>query len=405
MEFKKRFFIKDPIHGLITFDQNYSWASELINSKEFWRLHQIKQLGLAWTVFPSATHTRFVHCIGVFEVARKIVANLEFYESDQSNLEYEKKVVCAAALLHDIGHGPYSHTFEEATNYNHEKAGVSIIVDPNSQINQILVKHNINPIDVANVINHQSNKEWMHQIISSQIDADRLDYLPRDSHFSGAKYGTLEYEIIFTKLVVYQEKLYFSKYSWNALENILLSRNAMFQNVYWNKNTITYDILMKKTLKRVFDLYQNNYRFKTSLVVDLLKPWFTNSKWTSEYILRLTDFSFTSMMQQLTYEDDEIVAKLASNWLRNQEFETILCEITQDQISVDNSNDYFNETITFAQHKHIYDFNKPIMLYGVNETNKEFIIEKLEDRSISIRALKNVRNTKYKSFIFKLKEN
>lgn len=162
---------------------------------------------------------------------------------------------------------------------------------------------------------------------------------------------------------------------------------------------------MKKTLKRVFDLYQNNYRFKTSLVVDLLKPWFTNSKWTSEYILRLTDFSFTSMMQQLTYEDDEIVAKLASNWLRNQEFETILCEITQDQISVDNSNDYFNETITFAQHKHIYDFNKPIMLYGVNETNKEFIIEKLEDRSISIRALKNVRNTKYKSFIFKLKEN
>ncbi|AJQ45638.1 phosphohydrolase [Ureaplasma diversum] len=405
MEFKKRFFIKDPIHGLITFDQEYSWAAEIINSKEFWRLHQIKQLGLAWTVFPSATHTRFVHCIGVFEVARKIVANLEFYDSDQSNLAYEKKVVCAAALLHDIGHGPYSHTFEEATNYNHEKAGVGIIVDPNSQINQILLKHQINPIDVANVINHVSNKEWMHQIISSQIDADRLDYLPRDSHFSGAKYGTLEYDMIFTKLVVYQEKLYFSKYSWNALENILLARNAMFQNVYWNRNTITYDLLMRKTLKRVYDLYKQNYQFKTSLVTELLTPWFLNSEWTSEYVAKLTDFSFNSMMEQLVNEDDQIIAKLASNWLRNQEFETILYEVSSDQIPENNLSDYFNETIIFAQHKHIYDFNKPVMLYSYNELNKEFITEKLEDRSISIRALKNVRNSKYKCFVFRLKQN
>ncbi|ACI60237.1 HD domain-containing protein [Ureaplasma urealyticum] len=397
----KNFFIKDPIHGLISFDEQYEWAYELIKTKEFWRLNNIKQLGSSWSIFPSATHTRFTHCIGVFEVTRKLLDSLKFIDSDTQDLANNKKIVCAAALLHDIGHGPFSHTFEYATNYDHEKIGQMIITDPKSDINKILLKHHINPIDVANVIDHKSKKMWMQQVISSQIDADRLDYLPRDSHFTGTKYGNIDYDNIFKKAIVFKDRLCFSKYSWNALENILISRWSMFENVYLNKTPTTYDILMKKALARVYYLYQKhkNYQFKNPQLLMILKSWLTDENWDIASVQALDDYSFTALMRSLATEDDFILKTLATNWLQNKDFVTFEYEYGKNESKNQKiiHKKYFYETIT--SNKQFYDFNDPVFLYTEDKSN-EIKLLKLEDKSLIIAALKSIKQPRIKKWIF-----
>lgn len=398
---KSNFFIKDPIHGLITFDENYKWAEEIIKTKEFWRLNNIKQLGTSWTIFPSATHTRYTHSIGVFVVARKILESITFIESDTSDLENDKKIVCAAALLHDIGHGPFSHTFEEATNYNHEKMGRMIITNSNTNVNQVLKKHNIDPNAVADVIEHKIKKKWMHQVISSQIDADRLDYLPRDSHFTGAKFGTIDYDMLFSNAIVYKDKMYFSKYSWNVLENILLSRYSMFENVYHNKIGVLYDTLMKKTLKRFYDLKKKgNYYFKHKYPSELLRPWINDEEWTPEFIQNLDDHSFTIIMKMFSEENDSILKRLATNWLQNSDFFVYIKndEKAQHDLRKISKQKYFYDRFE-GYDKKIYDSQMPVYLYSASEKgNYRFF--KLEEKSLTIAALANYKKPKKKKFIF-----
>ncbi len=190
--------LRDPIHGYINIEYEVIW--KCIDAKEFQRLRRIHQLGGNFQVYPSAEHSRFSHSLGVYEIVRRMLNEVKSLKEELS--EYEKVSVMLAGLLHDVGHGPFSHAFEHVTEFNHEEYTAKIILE-NTQINQIL--NEVNPKlaqDVVNIIEHKHENDILNQIVSAQLDADRMDYLLRDSYFSATSYGQFDLERILRTLRV-----------------------------------------------------------------------------------------------------------------------------------------------------------------------------------------------------------
>ena len=180
---------RDPLYGYIKV--YYKIIDELIDAKEFQRLRRVRQLaGLSMT-FHTAEHSRFGHSLGAYEMARRVIENADGLKDELS--EYEQIVFLCAALLHDTGHGPYSHAIEAVMNYgSHEEMTVRVILE-DTEINSILNKYDKNlASDVANVIEHKGKFTIIEQLTSSQLDVDRMDYLQRDSYFTGALYGRID---------------------------------------------------------------------------------------------------------------------------------------------------------------------------------------------------------------------
>jgi HD superfamily phosphohydrolase len=208
--------IRDPIHEMIVFRAEEpldmtAWS--LIETPDVQRLRRIKQLGVSEFVYPSTTHTRFAHSIGVFNNARRLMSIIE-REIDLGRVEGEfnpdrAKVAVLAALLHDIGHGPFSHAFEEARKSlaeergdgkakakirKHEAFTADMIIDPKGEIGSILSDANVEPKEVAELIRAEAPADMYHAIVSSSFDADRLDYIQRDRYMSGVGTGAIDLE-------------------------------------------------------------------------------------------------------------------------------------------------------------------------------------------------------------------
>jgi len=207
--------IRDPIHGLIVFDDDglvdeSVWS--LLNSAEVQRLRRVKQLGVSEFVFPSASHTRFSHSIGVFHNARRLVGiiqrEIELKRVEGEFNETRAKVALFAALLHDIGHGPFSHAFEEARKAlaaeraietgpkvkirNHEAFTAEMINNGSGDISRILAASGVRAEDVADLVAAETPTDMYHAVVSSSFDADRLDYLVRDRYMTGTGAGAID---------------------------------------------------------------------------------------------------------------------------------------------------------------------------------------------------------------------
>ena len=198
--------IRDPIHGVIVFDHTVPvdmLAWRLIQTPEFQRLRRIKQLGLSDFVFPGATHSRFMHSIGVFHNARRLA---EIVRKESGSDDNRQKVVLIAALLHDIGHGPFSHAFEIARKEiaggkpieKHEKLSAKLILDKKGSIFPLLGQEIAS--SVASLIEADDPVDIWHAVVSSSFDADRLDYLIRDRYMTGAKAGSIDAEWLIDNL-------------------------------------------------------------------------------------------------------------------------------------------------------------------------------------------------------------
>src|SRR4051812_34419177 len=186
--------IRDPVHDVIAFRLERSVDAllfRLLNTVEVQRLRRVRQLGMASLAYPGADHSRYSHSLGVMETARKIIDQLRrsFYISD------EQETVClAAALLHDLGHGPFSHVFERVTGIHHEDLTHRIISDPASEVHQVLIAHDAQlPTKIVDFLNCRPQRTFVCDIISSQLDADRLDYLLRDNLMTGSRYGGVDH--------------------------------------------------------------------------------------------------------------------------------------------------------------------------------------------------------------------
>ena len=229
---------RDPIHDYVYVQDQV--ILDLINTKEFQRLRRIHQLGTTSFVFHGAEHTRFSHSLGCYEVARRIVENFERnYLSKNPNdglwRKEERLVTLCAALLHDIGHGAYSHTFEHIFHTNHEQITTQIITDPTTEVDQVLRQISPDfPTQVAAVISHDYPNPQVVQLISSQIDADRMDYLLRDSYYTGTNYGTFDLTRILRVMRPYSKGIAFQISGIHAVEDFIVSRFQMYVQVYFH---------------------------------------------------------------------------------------------------------------------------------------------------------------------------
>ena len=219
--------MRDPVHGYIHVRYQVIW--DLINAPEFQRLRRIHQLGGTFQVYHGAEHSRFSHSVGVYEVARLM---LEWVEGLQTLSEFEQVAVLCAALLHDIGHGPYSHSFESVSLTNHEEFTDRIILE-DTHIHRILKEADPKlPNFVADIIAHRSENKLLTQMISSQLDADRMDYLLRDSYFTGVSYGEFDLYRILRTLRVVDGKLAVKESGIHAVEDYIMARYQMYWQVY-----------------------------------------------------------------------------------------------------------------------------------------------------------------------------
>src|SRR5439155_10505090 len=230
--------IRDPVHDVIAFrleNPTDALLFRLINAAEFQRLRRIRQLGMASLAYPGADHSRYSHSLGVMETARKILDQL----GQSHYIAPEPRTVClAAALLHDLGHGPFSHVFERVSGIEHEQLTTRVIMDPASQVHQILATHDPKlPEKMGDFLGCKPRRTFLCDVISSQLDADRLDYLLRDNLMTGSRYGGYDLRWLLHSMTI-DEKSDRLAVSWkgvSAVEAYLQARYHMYRNVYFHK--------------------------------------------------------------------------------------------------------------------------------------------------------------------------
>lgn len=254
--------LRDPIHGYIHVDLQVIW--DLINTPIFQRLHRIHQLGGDFQVYHTAEHTRFSHSLGVYEIARRMVEEISSVH-DALN-ESERAAVLCAALLHDLGHGPFSHMFEKISHYPHEQMTMDLIMDPEFEIRGILEKADPGlPEQVVQILDHGHPNKVANSIVSSQLDADRMDYLLRDAYETGTSYGHFDLERIMRTLRAFDGQLCIKQSGIHSVEDYIMARYQMYWQVYLHPDSSGYELLIETFMDRYLQV-------RDQKPIDLLEP-------------------------------------------------------------------------------------------------------------------------------------
>ena len=331
--------IRDPVHNIIEIDDD---ALKLIDTRTFQRLRRIRQLGLAWFVYPTAEHSRFTHSLGVYHLSKRLFEALisRFNPSDVSNpafidnLDEQKRILSLSALLHDIGHGAFSHALEQAIKelkgtFDHEDYTTRIILE-DKEINGVL-----NEIDgslaskICQVIDKKYDNLIITMIVTSQLDADRMDYLLRDSHMTGAKYGSYDLEWILQHVYIKtitvgedQGKMVTAvdlKKCLNTIEQYILGRFFMYKHVYNHRVIRGFECILRGIFKRVLKIKKNN----KLIGVNLLKGFSDNSL-PLENFLEIDDFTVLEWFKNWYHEtDDDILKELLRRFFYRDPLKTI----------------------------------------------------------------------------------
>ena len=247
--------LRDPIHGYIHIEYKVIW--DVINSKEFQRLRRIKQLGSSFVVYHTAEHSRFTHSLGVYEIVRRMCNEV----SDISDIlsEEEKLTVMLAGLLHDVGHGPFSHTFESICDINHEVFSCRIIEENTTDLNNVLESYKTGlSKNISSIINHTHKNTILSQMISGQLDADRMDYLLRDAYFTGTKYGEFDLERILRTLRVKNNILMVKSSGVHSIEDYIMARYHMYWQVYYHPVARSFECVVSSLFDRMREIYKTD---------------------------------------------------------------------------------------------------------------------------------------------------
>lgn len=372
---------RDPVHNYIPVEDELIY--DLINSKEFQRLRRIKQLGSSSFTFHGAEHSRFSHCLGVYYLARRVTNIFDKKYSDIWNSN-ESLLTMTAALLHDIGHGAYSHTFERLFDTNHETITQQIILSPETEINTILRRVSPDfPDKVASVINHTYANKQVEQLISSQIDVDRMDYLLRDSYFTGASYGEFDLTRVLRVIRPIENGIAFSRDGMHAVEDYIISRYQMYMQVYFHPASRAMEVLLQNLLKRAKYLYPKEKEFFTVTSPHLI-PFFENRVTLEDY-LSLDDGVMNTYFQTWMQSADKILSDLASRFINRKVFKSITFD-EKDLSNLEKLREIvkdlgFDPTYYTALH---LNFDLPYDVYKPDVQNPRTQIEMLqEDGSIA----------------------
>jgi uncharacterized protein len=249
---------KDPVHRYVHVQDKVIW--DLVGTKEFQRLRRIKQLGTTFLTFHGAEHSRFNHSLGVYEIVRRIIDDV--FEGRPEWNDDDRLLTLCAALLHDLGHGPFSHAFEKVFDFDHEDFTRAIILG-DTEVNKVLTLVSPDfPQKVAEVIAKTSEKKMVVSLISSQIDADRMDYLQRDAYFTGVSYGQFDMERILRVMRPREDQVVIKKSGMHAVEDYIMSRYQMYWQVYFHPVSRSAEVILTKILHRAKELFKKNYSFK-----------------------------------------------------------------------------------------------------------------------------------------------
>ncbi len=306
---------RDPLYGYIEVD--YKLISDLIDSKELQRLRRIRQLSGVSMVFQTAEHSRFTHALGAYHMANLVLRNVEGIEV---LTEYERIVFLCAALLHDVGHGPYSHAFENVLSTSHEEMTVKIILNKNTDVNKILSLYDGLALDVASVISHGGKYPLIETFVSSQLDVDRMDFLSRDAYFTGATYGTIDMNRILRSMKIVDGNVLCRASGVHSIESYLMSRYHMYFQVYYHPVSRSYELLLESIYERIKDLVNNNVEIDANIdsFINVVK----NNNDVDSYI-ELDDAYVNGFIKQLTKSSDPILYMLANRFNNRQLFKYI----------------------------------------------------------------------------------
>ena len=314
--------LKDPVHSYIHIHYEVIW--NCLDSKEFQRLRRIRQLGGDFQVYPTAEHSRFSHSLGVYEIVRRMVTEVKSLCVELT--EYEKVCVMLAGLLHDVGHGPFSHAFEHITNHSHEEYTAKIILG-NTELNAILraVSEKL-PQDIVSIIQHTHENDILNQIVSGQLDADRMDYLLRDSYFTATSYGQFDLERILRTMRVRKtnegRKVIVVKYTGiHSVEDYIMARYQMYWQVYYHPVARSYEAVFIQLFNRLKDIFKVDKDYFEDMKV--LVPFLEKSEVSVDEYFKLDENSLLYCCALIQDKEDKIAADLARRLQNRNLFEYV----------------------------------------------------------------------------------
>ncbi|NGP44699.1 HD domain-containing protein [Bacillaceae bacterium SIJ1] len=306
---------KDPVHRYIHVRDKLIW--DLIGTKEFQRLRRIRQLGTSYLTFHGAEHSRFNHSLGVYEIVRRIA---EVFKNRPHWREEDRLLCLTAALLHDIGHGPFSHSFEKVFHLDHEVWSRRIILG-DTEVNQVLKAVDSSfPQRVADVIEKTDENKLIVSLISSQVDADRMDYLLRDAYYTGVSYGQFDMERILRVMRPTDDQVVIKHSGMHAVEHYIMSRYQMYWQVYFHPVTRSAEVILTKVLLRAKELYEKGYPFQHPPL--LLQSLFREKVTLDEY-LQLDESIVLYYFHMWQHEEDEILKDLANRFMNRRLFQYV----------------------------------------------------------------------------------
>lgn len=314
--------LKDPVHSYIHIHYEVIW--NCLDSKEFQRLRRIRQLGGDFQVYPTAEHSRFSHSLGVYEIVRRMVTEVKSLCVELT--EYEKVCVMLAGLLHDVGHGPFSHAFEHVTNHSHEEYTAKIILG-NTELNAILraVSEKL-PQDIVSIIQHTHENDILNQIVSGQLDADRMDYLLRDSYFTATSYGQFDLERILRTMRVRKtpegRKVIVVKYTGiHSVEDYIMAKYQMYWQVYYHPVARSYEAVFIQLFNRLKDIFKVDKDYFEDMKV--LIPFLEKSEVSVDEYFKLDENSLLYCCALIQDKEDKIAADLARRLQNRKLFEYV----------------------------------------------------------------------------------
>jgi HD superfamily phosphohydrolase len=308
----KRKIINDPVYGFITI--NHPLIFDIIAHPYYQRLRRIKQMAMAQLVYPGAVHTRLHHSLGAYHLMGNAVNELRGKGIDITS--DEETAVKAAILLHDVGHGPFSHALEQVVvqGVHHEQLSLQIMEKMNRDLNGQL------SLAIA-IFTDQYHKPFLHQLISGQLDVDRMDYLSRDSFFCGVSEGVIGYDRILKMLMVHDGQLMIEEKGIYSVEKFLVARRQMYWQVYLHKTVLAAERMLVKILERVREIYQpGDADLKTQSAIDFFLGDFNGlmNDDTLDLFCSLDDHDIMHALKRWAKHPDTILSLLCTRFLNRQ---------------------------------------------------------------------------------------
>ncbi|MEO8885595.1 MAG: HD domain-containing protein [Mucilaginibacter sp.] len=375
----KKKIINDPVYGFISIPTELVF--DLIEHPYFQRLRYIKQLGMTHLVYPGALHTRFHHALGAMHLMKMSVEVLR--SKGQTITPEEEEAVAIAILLHDIGHGPFSHALEHTIveGISHEDISMLLMDKLNKQFNGRLTM-------AISIFNGTYTKGFLHEMVSSQLDMDRLDYLNRDSFFTGVSEGVISSDRIIKMLNVKDDHITIEEKGIYSIEKFLIARRLMYWQVYFHKTVIAAEMLLVKILTRARELALAGQKLFATPALDhflqktISREVFINEDHHIETFAALDDTDIISAVKVWAHSDDKVLAKLCTDFITRKLYHVDITNEPADENAIATLTERAMKNYGITAHEAQYFVFKDIILNHAYKIGDGFIRILMKDGSI-----------------------